>query len=43
MHIDTIRMGLPIVYFKGSQVEIFKLSCIPVLEDCFDLSKQWIP
>ena len=23
MHIDTIRMGLHIVYFKGSQVDVF--------------------
>ena len=27
IHIDTI-MGLPIVYFKGSQVEFSKLRCI---------------
>ena len=25
MHIDTIGMGLPIVYFKGSQVEFSNL------------------
>ena len=25
IHIDTISMGLPIVYFKGSQVEFSKL------------------
>ena len=24
IHIDTIGMGLPIVYLKGSQVELFK-------------------
>ena len=22
-HIDTVSMGLPILYFKGSQVEVF--------------------
>ena len=25
IHIDTISMGLPILYFKGSQVEFSKL------------------
>ena len=25
IHIDTISMGLPIVFFKGSQVEFSKL------------------
>ena len=24
IHIDTISMGLPIVYFKGAQVEFYK-------------------
>ena len=34
MHNDTISMGLPIVYFKGSQVEFSKLWFISVLEAC---------
>ena len=48
IHIDTISMGLPILYFKGSQVEIsnydvrgtgrnFQLCCISVPEGCFNL------
>ena len=28
IHIDIISMGLPIVYFKGSQVEVSKLRFI---------------
>ena len=28
IHIDTISMGLPILYFKGSQEEVSKFSCI---------------
>ena len=32
IHINTISMGLPIVFFKGSQVEFFKLWCISVSE-----------
>ena len=44
MHIDTIRMGQPIVYFKGSQLEFSKLQCISVHEEnFFDLSKQCRP
>ena len=39
IHIDTIGMGLPIVYFKGSQVEVFKL-CISVPEGCFKQTVQ---
>ena len=37
IHIDTISMELPIVYFKGSQVESYKLRCIPIPEGCFNL------
>ena len=45
IHIDTISMGLPIVYFKGSQVDFSKLHvwCIFVPEGCFNLSKQCRP
>ena len=39
-HIDTISMELPIVYFKGSNVEHSKLRCISAPEGCFNLSKQ---
>ena len=27
MHIDMISMGLPILYFKESQVELYKFQC----------------
>ena len=37
---NTMRMGLSIIYFKGSQVLISKLLCISVPEDCFDLRKK---
>ena len=40
LHIDTIRMGLPFVYFKGSRVEFSQSLCIPVPKGCFYLSKQ---
>ena len=39
IHIDTISMGLPILYFKGSQVEILKLLCISVPNGYFKLNK----
>ena len=32
IHIDTLSMGLPIVYFKGSRVEFSKLRHISVPE-----------
>ena len=37
MHVDRIRMELPILYFKGSQVEISKLQRISVIKICFSL------
>ena len=40
IHIDTISMGLPIVYFKGSQVEFSILWCIFVPEDHFNLASS---
>ena len=43
IHIDTIGIGLPIVYFKGSQVEFSNFSCISLPEDCFNLRKQCRP
>ena len=43
IHIDTISMGLPIVYFKESQLEFPKLRCMFVSEDCFYIRKQCIP
>ena len=43
IHFDTISMGLPILYFKGSQVEVYKLWCISVPEGCFNLGKQCRP
>ena len=42
-YVDRISMELPILYFKGSQVNISKLWCISVPEDCFDISKQCMP
>ena len=42
IHIDTISMWLPIVYFKGSQVEFSNLWCISVPEGSFYHSKQCI-
>ena len=43
IYIDTISMELPIVHFKGLQVEYSKLLCICVREDCFNLGKQCRP
>ena len=40
MHVDRISLELPILYFKGSHVEIFKLCCISVMKICFYLYKQ---
>ena len=37
--IDGICMGLPIVYFKVSQVEFSKLWYISVSKGCLNLSK----
>ena len=36
IHIDTISMGLPIVYLRGSPVEFSKL-CVSVTKGCFNL------
>ena len=38
VHIVTISMGLPILYFKGSQIEFSKLCYISVYDGCFNLS-----
>ena len=43
LHFETISMGLPIVYFKGSKVEFSTLLCNHVPEDCFNLSLQCRP
>ena len=40
IHTDTIIMELPILYLKGSQVDISIKQCISVPEDCFYLTKQ---
>ena len=37
-YIDTISMGLPILYFKGSQIEFSQLLCISVPKGYFNLS-----
>ena len=34
IHIDTVSMGLPIVFFKGSQEDL----CISVAEGCLNLA-----
>ena len=36
-------MGLPIVYFKGSQIDFSKLLCISVPEGSFNLWEQCRP
>ena len=44
IHIETMSMGLPIVYFKESQLNFSKLSgYISVTEVCLNLSKQCRP
>ena len=43
IHIDTISIGLPIVYFKGSLVDFSNLSCISLPDDCFNCNKQCRP
>ena len=35
IHIDTITMEMPTVYFKGSYVDVSELCCISVPEGCF--------
>ena len=41
IHIDEISIGLPIVYFKGSQIELeFSKSCFCDPEGCFDLKQM---
>ena len=40
IHIDTIRIELSTLYFKGSYVEISIKLCISVPDDSFNLSKQ---
>ena len=41
--VDTIRLGLPIIYFEGSQVGITKLYFISVIEDCCILDNSADP
>ena len=36
-------MGLPILYFKGSQVDVSKLLCTFVPEGCFNLANSADP
>ena len=43
IQIDTISMGLPIMYFKGSQIEFSKLECFSVPECCFNLANSADP
>ena len=40
IHIDTIKMGLPILYLKGSQVEVSVVLCISITDGCFSPRKQ---
>ena len=42
IHVDTVSMGLPIMFLKGSQVEFSKLCCFSetVPEGCFNLRKR---
>ena len=39
-HIATISLGLPILYFKGSQIKFSKLCYISVYDGCFNLNKH---
>ena len=39
-HIDTISMGLPIVYVKGPHEYFSILEYVSVPEDCLSLSKH---
>ena len=39
MHVDRISMELPILYFKGSRVEVSKLLCISVEKICLYLCR----
>ena len=43
MQIATIRMGLSLIYLKGSQVDISKFICTSVLEYCIYHSKHCRP
>ena len=43
IQINTIAMGLSVIYFKGSRVEICKLRCTSVVKDCFCRSKSADP
>ena len=43
IHIDRKRMGLSIMYSKGSQVGNSKILCSSVPGDCFYLSKLCRP
>ena len=43
IQINIIRMGLSIMHFKGSRVEICKLRCTSVVKDCFCSSKSVDP
>ena len=43
IYIDIISMGLPIVYFMGSNVDFSKLLCIYVPEGCLILSNSADP
>ena len=40
IHIYTISMGFPILYFKGLHAEVSELWCISIPEGCLSLSKQ---
>ena len=37
MHFDRISMTSPILYFKGTQIVMSKIGCIPFREDYFYL------
>ena len=43
INLSLLSIGLPIVRFKGTQVEFSKLGCISGTEGCFNLSKQCRP
>ena len=39
IQIDAVMIVLSIIYFKGSQVEISRLWCFYIPEDCLYLNK----
>ena len=43
IHFDMVRIRLPIVCFKGSQVKVTKLCCISISEHCLNIANSADP